>query len=85
MSADTIRQTTCRQVATCALAMWNFRSPEDAFLLPTLELHVNQSDGYYVANKPITLSCILFMFIENEIYSLSFLCDVCYEVHEHVQ
>ena len=23
-----------------------------------------QDDGYYVANKPITLSCILFMFIE---------------------
>ena len=34
-------------------------------------------DGYYVAYKPITLSCILVMFIE--IYSLSFLCDVCNE------
>ena len=25
---------------------------------------MDESDGYYVAYKPITLSCILFMFIE---------------------
>ena len=42
------------------------------------------NDGYDMAYKPIILSCILFMFIEM-IYSLSFLCDVCNEVHEHVQ
>ena len=29
-----------------------------------LEPSSMQSDGYYVAYKPITLSCILFMFIE---------------------
>ena len=44
-----------------------------------------KSDGYYVAYKPITLPCILFMFIEMNFYSLSFLCDVCNEVHEHMQ
>ena len=27
-------------------------------------LEVERSDGYYVAYKPITLSCTLFMFIE---------------------
>ena len=37
-------------------------------------LHVNGFfDGYYVAYKPITLSCILFMFIEMKfIYYHSF-------------
>ena len=37
---------------------------------------------YNVAYKPITVLCILFMFIEMKIYSLSFHCDVCNEVHE---
>ena len=28
---------------------------------------------------------LLFIFIEINFYSLSFLCDVCNEVHEHMQ
>ena len=28
---------------------------------------------------------LLFIFIEMKFYSLSFLCDVCNEVHEHMQ
>ena len=28
---------------------------------------------------------LLFIFIEMNFYSLSFLCDVCSEVHEHMQ
>ena len=28
---------------------------------------------------------IFFIFIEMKFYSLSFLCDVCNEVHEHMQ
>ena len=43
------------------------------------------SDGYYVTYKPVTLPCISFLFIENKIYSLSFSCDVCNEVDEHMQ
>ena len=46
---------------------------------------VDVVDGYDVAYKPITLSCILFMFIEMKFISFSLLCDVCNEVHKHVQ
>ena len=45
-----------------------------------LQYHVT---GYYVAYEPITIPCILFMFIE--IHSLSFMYDVCNEVHEYMQ
>ena len=39
-------------------------------------VHV-KTDGYYVAYKPITLSCILFMFIEMKfIHSHSFVMFV---------
>ena len=31
---------------------------------PIVETYIMGPDGYYVAYKPITLSCILFMFIE---------------------
>ena len=33
-------------------------------------------DGYYMAYKPIILLYISFMFIDNEIYSFYFLCDI---------
>ena len=37
-----------------------------------------------MAYKLITLPFVSFMFIEMKIYLLSFLCDVCNEVHEHI-
>ena len=42
-------------------------------------------DGYYVAYKPITLSCILFMFIEMKVIHCHSFVMFCNEVHEHVQ
>ena len=57
-------------------------------LTPTLAMGVIMvtSDRYYVAYKPITPLCISLMFIELKfIHSLSFLCDICNKVHEHVQ
>ena len=38
-------------------------------------------DGYYVVYELITLSCILFMFIEMEFIPYH-LCDVCNKVHD---
>ena len=55
-------------------------------MLPHLESYpfeVVDTNGYYVAYKPIRLPCILFMFIEMN-FSSSFLCDVCNKVYEHM-
>ena len=41
-------------------------------------------DGNYMACKLIILH-LSFIFIEMKFYSLSFLCDVCNEVHEYMQ
>ena len=41
-------------------------------------------DGYYVAYNQSHFH-LLFTFIEMNFYLLSFLCDVCNEVHEHIQ
>ena len=46
---------------------------------------LEKGDEYFVAYKLIILLCILFMFIEMKIYLSSFLCDVCNEVHKHMQ
>ena len=42
-------------------------------------------DGHYVAYKPITLSCIFFMFIEMKFIHCHSCVMFANEVHEHVQ
>ena len=48
-------------------------------------MHPLKERDEYVAYKLITLPCIFFMFILIKLIHFSFLCDVCNEVHEHMQ
>ena len=50
-----------------------------------LNIALVNSNGYYMAYKPITLPYISFMFIEIKFYLLSFLYNIFNKVHEHIQ
>ena len=51
----------CISVYKCMLCMLHGYINEATYAMNFMYMYI---DGYYVAYKPITLSCILFMFIE---------------------
>ena len=52
------------QVIWCTKNRLIDKNKMDSISAPHFYLSDEGTDGYYVAYKPITLSCILFMFIE---------------------
>ena len=63
-------------------ALWVLSHIERDLLKGFTTCHI--IDGCYVTYRPITLLCMLFKFMKF-IYLLSFMCDVCKEVYEHMQ